>query len=123
MPGTRGKGTVRLHDIPDTIHDTPDSFSKETLACINCGKNYRILAQELAFYRKIKEAVPRKCPDCRHASRTQIRNPHKLWRRQCMCEKADHGHAGRCQTKFETTYAPDRPELVYCEQCYQKEVV
>lgn len=123
MPGTRGKETVRADTIPDMISETPDSFSKETLACIECAKNYRILAQELMFYKKIHEAVPRQCPDCRYAARTAMRNPHKLWHRQCMCEKADHGHAGRCPTEFETTYSPDRPELVYCEQCYQKEVV
>jgi len=28
-----------------------------------------------------------------------------------------------CDVEFETTYAPDRPEIVYCEKCYQKEVV
>jgi len=24
--------------------------------------------------------------------------------------------------EFETAYAPDRPEIVYCEKCYQQEV-
>ncbi len=27
-----------------------------------------------------------------------------------------------CQNEFETSYAPDRPEIVYCERCYQQEV-
>ncbi|HEY4527822.1 MAG TPA: hypothetical protein VJL09_02170 [Candidatus Paceibacterota bacterium] len=25
--------------------------------------------------------------------------------------------------EFETTYAPERPEIIYCEQCYLREVV
>ena len=27
-----------------------------------------------------------------------------------------------CKNEFETSYAPDRPEIVYCEQCYNEEV-
>ncbi|MBI5622130.1 DNA-directed RNA polymerase, partial [Candidatus Falkowbacteria bacterium] len=27
-----------------------------------------------------------------------------------------------CTNEFETTYAPERPERVYCEECYQKEI-
>ncbi|MES2023631.1 MAG: hypothetical protein V4439_03025 [Patescibacteria group bacterium] len=28
----------------------------------------------------------------------------------------------RCNVEFETSYAPERPEIVYCEKCYQQEV-
>ncbi len=31
-------------------------------------------------------------------------------------------HEGKCKIEFETNYAPDRPEIVYCEKCYQQEV-
>jgi hypothetical protein len=27
-----------------------------------------------------------------------------------------------CNNTFETTYAPDRPEIVYCDGCYKSEV-
>jgi len=47
----------------------------------------------------------------------------KLWHRQCMCDKTSHQHGeARCQVEFETSYAPERPEIIYCEKCYQKEV-
>ena len=39
---------------------------------------------------------------------------------------ADHIHHKKeepCPNEFETTYAPERPEIVYCEQCYLREVV
>ena len=29
---------------------------------------------------------------------------------------------GYCDVKFETSYAPGRPEIIYCEKCYQQEV-
>ena len=31
-------------------------------------------------------------------------------------------HVREVRRRIETTYAPDRPEKVYCEQCYLKEV-
>ncbi|MDP2630924.1 MAG: hypothetical protein Q8P56_05975 [Candidatus Uhrbacteria bacterium] len=36
---------------------------------------------------------------------------------------SSHDHEGRCAVKFQASYAPDRPEIVYCEQCYQAETV
>ena len=35
-----------------------------------------------------------------------------------------HGIAvtGLCDLVIQTTYAPDRPEKIYCEECYLKEV-
>ena len=58
-----------------------------------------------------------------------------MWHRKCTCagEKsensvytntAQHFHEnGHCPNEFETSYAPERPEIVYCEQCYNAEVV
>jgi len=123
LPGTYGKETILPTDIPDCIDSVPEHCAKEVFACVGCGKNYRILPQELSFYKKIHEAIPRKCSDCRYAARLKIRNPHHLWHRQCMCEKNGHGHTDRCAIEFETTYAPERTESVYCEPCYQKEIV
>jgi len=39
-----------------------------------------------------------------------------------MCDKKDHGHIEKCENEFQTPYAPKRPEKVYCENCYNKEV-
>jgi hypothetical protein len=36
---------------------------------------------------------------------------------------AKHDHENRCPNEFETSYAPDRKEIVYCEACYLKEVI
>jgi hypothetical protein len=33
-----------------------------------------------------------------------------------------HGSAP-CPNKFETSYSPEREETVYCEECYQAELV
>ncbi|MEI6281073.1 MAG: hypothetical protein WCP17_03715, partial [bacterium] len=58
--------------------------------------------------------IPHKDFECRHQERISKRNPHKLWHRKCMKDG--------CQNEFETSYSPERPEIVYCENCYNQEV-
>ena len=55
--------------VPDDIKDAPDSIINETLSCAECGKNYKIIAQELKFYKDMKLPVPVKCWLCRHKNR------------------------------------------------------
>jgi len=117
---TRGQTT--LLEIPDSINDVPDSITNEILECISCKRNYKIIPNELSFYKKWKIPIPRKCFFCRLARRFELRGPSRLWHRQCMCEKENHLHEGRCDVKFETSYALERPEIVYCEKCYQAEI-
>ena len=82
--------------------------------------------------------LPRQCPNCRHLRRLSFRNAPRFYRRTCSCagsrsdngvyaNQSEHFHGsppagGHCSNEFETSYAPDRPEIVYCEQCYQNEV-
>ncbi len=36
---------------------------------------------------------------------------------------AKHLHDNKhCEEELKTGYSPDRPEIVYCEKCYQQEV-
>ena len=114
VPGTFGKETISSASIPDKIEDVPDSYLSEVFVCTTCSKNYNITQNELLFYRKENVPFPRRCPNCRYKRRFDLRPPRKLWHRKCMKEG--------CQNKFETTYAPERKEKVYCESCYNKEV-
>lgn len=94
--------------IPDDIKDAPDSIVNETLSCAECGKNYKIIAQELKFYKDMKLPVPVKCWLCRHKNRRLQKNPRTLSQRNCS----------KCGSGIFTTYSADRPEPVYCEKCY-----
>jgi hypothetical protein len=122
VPGTFGKETIQPENIPDSIKDVPDSMTEEVLKCITCTKNYNIIPDELTFYRREGIPIPRNCPDCRYKKRFSLRLPRKLWHRTCMCDKTNHNHDNPCPNTFETSYAPERPEIIYCESCYQKEV-
>ena len=113
--------TCQSSDLPDSIKDVPDEILNEVIACPNegnqdfqCSSAYRIMPFELQFYRQKSLPLPRYCPNFRHYQRLKYRNPYKLWHRKCM-------HEG-CQNEFETSYAPERPEIVYCERCYNQEV-
>jgi hypothetical protein len=64
------------------------------------------------------------CYQCRHQKRFEKRNPLKLWKRVCMCDFQNHAHgSSACDVEFETSYSPDRAEKIYCEKCYQQEVI
>ncbi len=112
-----------LKELPDLASEVTDALSKELLQCPRCFRNYKLTAQEILVYQKASIPVPSICFYCRHQDRIAKRNPRNLWHRQCMCTQPTHGHTGLCTTEFETSYSPDRKELVYCESCYQKEVI
>ena len=119
---TTGKETLATEKIPNSILDVNESILNEILACDACGRNYKIVLNEFLFYKKHLIPIPHRCFYCRNGERLKFENPFKLWHRKCMCEKENHEHKGKCIEEFETPYSPDRPEIVYCERCYQQEV-
>ena len=121
--GTYGKETIKEENIPKTISEITENILNEILACKDCKKNFRITKSELDFYKRMSIPLPHKDFECRHQDRIKKRNPRKLWHRFCMCELKTHQHgAEKCKNEFETSYSPDRKEIVYCETCYQQEV-
>jgi len=106
--------TILSKDIPDEIKDISDDFTKEVLECESCNRAFKIIPLELQFYKRINLPIPHMCHDCRFVERFKLVNPPKFYHRKCM----NNG----CQNEFETNYSPDRPEIVYCEKCYQQEV-
>ncbi len=122
--------TLSTSGIPDHISKVSDTIINEVLACEHdgicsqeCTKAFKVIKEELDFCRHLGIPIPRLCPNCRHYERLLYRNPAQLWHRACMCEKVGHNHDGRCPIEFETSYAPERKEMVYCESCYNSEVV
>lgn len=98
--------------LPVSIEETPDDIVNWAIECEITKRPFRIIKQELDLYRKMKLPIPHLHPDERHRQRMLLKNPRRLWKRPCM----------KCKKEMETTYAPDRPEIVYCEKCYLQEV-
>lgn len=110
--GSGGKKTIDWSEVPTDISKVEDSITEEILECQICGHNFRIIPQELTFYHNQGLPLPRNCFNCRYLSRINIRNPRCLWDRKCLS----------CSRPVRTSYAPERPERVFCEECYLKEV-
>jgi len=140
-PKNKYKATIKNSELPDNIKDVDNSILNEIIECEHNSSNkclgsgvFKLISRELEFYRKQNLPLPRLCPVCRHNERIKLRNPMKLQERQCMCggekdiaktyqNQAEHNHGDKpCSNKFKTSYAPNRKEIVYCEECYQREV-
>jgi len=124
------KITLDAKDLPQSIVEVQDSILSEIIGCEHegkcndgCSQAFKIIPEELQLYRKMGVPLPKLCFNCRHLQRLRKKNPQQLWHRQCICDKNHQHHTGKCTNEFETSYSPDRPEIVYCEQCYQQEIV
>ncbi len=139
--------SVKAENLPDDIKDVDTEILNAVIECAHvapptggcnegCATAFKITSQELEFYKKMELPLPRLCFNCRHSQRIKKRNPMRLWHRKCSCEgqiakgkgqynnTITHFHGNDpCPNEFETSYSPDRPEIIYCENCYQQEVV
>jgi len=111
-PAPTAMKTIPAEQLPDSIDDIPDDVLEWAIVCEVTQKPFKIIPQELQFYRQMGLPLPRRHPDQRHLDRFELRNPQKLWQRKC----------DKCQRTIQTSYPPERPEKVFCEQCYLSEV-
>ena len=103
---------IPAEKLPNNINDIPDDVLNWAIKCEVTWRPFMLIPQELKFYRENSIPIPHLHPDERHEARMKLRNPRKLYDRQCM----------KCSKDIQTTYSPDRQEIVYCEKCYLKEV-
>ena len=120
---------IKNEEIPDNIKYVNESIINKVIECVHRGKcneqcteAFKIVEEEFSFYKNMNIPLPDMCPNCRYYQRLKQRNPLKLWHRDCMCENENHGHKGKCQNKFETSYSPDQSDIIYCDKCYKLEV-
>ncbi|TSC80473.1 MAG: Uncharacterized protein G01um101425_127 [Candidatus Peregrinibacteria bacterium Gr01-1014_25] len=95
-------------ELPDSIRDASDDVTAKILTSAASGKPYKIIPQEWEFYQRLNIPLPRISPDERHELRLKKRHKRVLYERTC----------GKCQKGIRTTFAPNAPEIVYCEECY-----
>jgi hypothetical protein len=127
--------TKKSTDLPGSIDEVGEGILSDVIECESCKNAYRIMKEELSFLKKEHLPLPRLCSTCRHDRRISNRLKIQLYDRVCMCGGSSdetgvyintvaHSHGeSHCGESFKTGYSPDRPEIVYCEKCYQQEVV
>jgi hypothetical protein len=113
--------TLKNKEIPDNIKDVNDNIINEVIECAHkgeckheCTEAFRVIEKEVEYCKRMNIPLPHLCTNCRHYERLSLRNSPKLYRRTCMMKG--------CNNEFETSYSPERPEIIYCESCYQREV-
>jgi len=138
---------IEASDLPEKISEVSDDILQKTIGCISqeteaerkkypmCVTAFRVHPLELQLYQKLNLPLPQKCFPCRRTDRFGKRNPRQLWKRSCECKGRSstngdyenyttHFHGSQpCPNIFETAYPPESPAIVYCEQCYQSEVI
>jgi len=115
IPHTIGQENCSLEELPKNPEMYTDSeLLDKILKCELCGKNYRFISREIAFYKKMKLSIPSKCFNCRHQARMDARNPRILTETRCVS----------CGVATQTTYPKEKHNQykIYCEKCYQQEV-
>lgn len=115
IPRTIGQENCQNKDLPQN----PDEYNEDdllgkVLRCELCDKNYRLIAREIAFYKRMKLRIPTKCFNCRHQIRMDYRNPRIL----------NDVHCYSCGNITKTTYPKEKHSKykIYCEGCYNKEI-
>lgn len=111
-PPVEAEKTIPANRLPDSIKDIPDDVLNWAILCEESGKPFKIIPQELKFYRDHNLPLPRRHPDQRHIDRLSLKNPRQLWQRKCS----------KCEKEIMSSYSNDRDERVFCEECYLNEV-
>lgn len=80
--------------------------------CSQCNKQFLIIDKEQEFYKKKDLPWPNNCPECRQKRRLSLRNERKLYKRKC----------DKCGQDMITTYRPDSPYIIYCQECFWRHI-
>ena len=111
-PDTIHETTIEADFLPDTIEKTNENILNEIIRCLNCNRGYKITKGEFDLLHKMNLPLPHECSKCRENRRFSRLNLPKLYKRICA----------KCKKEINTAFAPGRPEIIYCESCYNKEV-
>ncbi len=107
----QAEATILGKDLPETITEVDDSILEKVIACTTCERKYKIASLEFDLLRKMNMPLPTRCLKCREKSRFAKLQMPRFYDRTC----------DKCGNPIRTSYASDRPEIVYCVKCYQQE--
>jgi len=76
--------------------------------CKKCKDSFKLISQEMEFYKKMGLPKPDNCPTCRYERRAALRNDRKFYKYPCA----------KCGKDMVTTINQDKEMIVYCLDCY-----
>ena len=103
---------TNAHPPPDTLVDTSDTLASQLFVCEASGKPFKLISQELKFYRKHNIPPPARCFQQRHRDRISRRNPRTICKRSCA----------QCNSTVNTSFSAETNYAILCESCYRNEM-
>lgn len=104
---------INVKDLPDTIEQVDDSILDKAIKCEETGKPFKITQTELDFYRKLKLPLPRVHPTVRIEKKYSFSPPGTTIFTNCV----------KCNKGIQSIFNPKDGFNLYCEFCYQQEVI
>jgi hypothetical protein len=120
-------------ELPRNIALISDDIINWTILCEDTSRPYKIISQELAFYREHSIPLPRKHPDQRHSLRIGKRPVHRLYKRACdnpHClddrsvetnESVFNLKTAVMAAQTVSVYGPESLRRVYCNRCSREQ--
>ena len=104
-----------IQDIPADIKNIDESILNEAIICETTGRPFRIVSEELKFYKHMNLPLPTKHPWQRIMERNFFEHPLELFPFICP----------NCGEKSLSIYdeVKQKQFKIFCEKCYLKEVI
>jgi CxxC-x17-CxxC domain-containing protein len=107
-----GLAVTPIEEVPKNIKDVGDDITNTAIHG-EVGKAFRIIGKELEFYRAQNLPIPAKHPYDRMVERFGVMGNWRLYKATCS----------NCEAETLSSYKPDSGFRLYCEKCYQTEIV
>jgi hypothetical protein len=104
---------ISLKDLPQTIEETKDEILNQAILCQKTHRPFRIIPTELEFYRNMRLPLPTMHPTPRMRVFADLKPTSKKYQATCA----------KCNQNIQSMVNPNDGYLLYCEKCYQDEVV
>ncbi len=104
--------TLSGEEVPDSIAVVESDIVDKAIICKESGRPFRIVNSELEFYKKHNIPLPAIHPYLR------IRNKYKLLGNRMVNKATCHS----CKKVIDSMYDAKENFILYCEECYKKEV-
>jgi hypothetical protein len=95
---------INSEDLPEKIEDIKDEILKTIIICSESNSPFKIIKEELEFYRKYNLPIPRFHPDIRFKNRLSKRHKNNLYLRNC----------NKCKKEVLTVWENNN---IVCEKC------
>jgi len=107
-----GMKLLKIDEIESDIKNITDDILNIGILSERNGKPYRIVKEELEFYRRKNIAIPTLTPYERIIDRFKYVNNFKVFKDKCF----------KCRAEILSSYATSDGFKPYCDDCYKKEI-